>query len=123
MAAQWATERKTKQAASGWAGGRFALRSPPESFTVLNFAARMGQHAVIYSGVLAGAIIGCLLVYAPLETAMLGVACVIAGGLVILLLSSRRSRLRRFLQEAMVASYVAAAGALFKVIAELVHRL
>jgi hypothetical protein len=42
----------------------FVLKPPPWDFTPANFAARMGQHLVVYMAVLIVAVLACLVVSA-----------------------------------------------------------
>jgi hypothetical protein len=101
----------------------FALAGPPRVFTVSSFAARLSRHALFYGALLLVAVLGCLLVAAPLETTGLALGCVVLGSAVSSALSASGRKVRRVLQGGIVASYVVGAGVLLKAITELWHGL
>jgi hypothetical protein len=103
--------------------GHFATLPPPVSFTARSFALRLAQHAIVYTGLLVGAICGCVFIFAPVEASFLMVGCIAAAALAFFLLSSSGQRVRRLVEGGLAASYVAGAGALLKAINELWHWL
>jgi hypothetical protein len=99
----------------------FMFRPPPTAFTGLAFLIRLAQHGLVYSGILAIAVLACLFILAPIEVALAGIGAIALAAPLIFVLSAPDVRFRRTVQQAVLASYIASAGALLKAIAALTH--
>lgn len=73
---------------AGWPLIRFALRPSPADFTVVGFAARLGHHAVIYGGLSIAAIWACMFIFAPVETSLVSLGCVLVAAVIAFAFSS-----------------------------------
>lgn len=102
---------------------RFALRPAPHRFGTVGFAIRTCQHLLVYSAILAIAVYVCALLFAPVETSVISIVCIVATSLVVALLSSPPRKLFRLLEGGLAASYVAGAAALLKAFEAFFHRM
>lgn len=100
-----------------------ALTAPPAEPTLASYTIRLGQHLAVYSVLLVAAIVVCLFVAAPLETAAVAVVCIMIIQVYSLTSASSRSIFDRILRGGLAASYVVGAGALLKALSELWHRI
>lgn len=93
---------------------RFALRTAPDRFTPANFAQRLFQHLIVYGLLLTAAVYSCLFVYAPIETALISVACVLVAGFGVALSSASDRKFNRLVSGGVAAIYIAGAAALLR---------
>ncbi len=100
----------------------FTLRPPPPRFTPAGFAARLCQHLALYAIVLAGAIFACLFIFAPLETLVISLSCIVIGAAFVLFRLPARQRFQRLVESGIAASYIAGAAALFEAFKAFLHR-
>lgn len=77
---------------AGWTLIRFALRPSPADFTLVGFAARLGHHLVIYGGLSIAAIWACIFVFAPVETSLISLGCLLVADIAIRFSSSSSRR-------------------------------
>lgn len=93
---------------------QWVLSRPPYRFNATTFAMRICQHLIVYAGILISAVYGCSFILAPSQTALLSVILMSLIGVITLLLSSPRKRLRRLLEGGLVVSYIVGIALLIK---------